>query len=139
MALRKRPVMTRIPPLVLHDEMFEKSEVATMLGAPNYQISRDCTLLWGSGISRAPLSRPQVRTVYCVTIFRHVQACRGISKVSRSDILDFINSDEEDIWAFIRMAGGSKDDCDRGLEEIKIKRKQRRLQQETVDTQHTVA
>jgi hypothetical protein len=111
-----------------------------MLGAPLYQVSRDCSILWGDSIRYLPLEVAQVRTIYCVTMYRHVEYSRGRGRITDEEIHTFINEHTAaSIWAVVNLAGGSIEDCNAGIEEMKIKRNQHRIQQETVNVQHTVA
>jgi hypothetical protein len=73
-------------------------------------------------------------------MFRHVQYARGRYQVRTAEIIEFINdSTDEEIWAVVEMAGGSKADCQAGIEEMLVRRQQRRIQQETINVSSTVA
>jgi hypothetical protein len=140
MPTRKKLATTRVPVLVDIALGYKQTEIAQMLGAERYQISRDCSLLWPNRRYQTLLSKPQVRSLYCVTMFRHLLYCQGRSTIKSREILDFINHHTDDqIWQIVELAGGSKEDCDRGIEEIEIKRKQRRLPQDAINVQSTVA
>jgi hypothetical protein len=140
MPRRKHPATTRVPPLVGVKPAFKQMEVAAMLGSTSYQVSRDCSILWPSRPSYSKLNRPEVRTLYCVALFRHLLYSQGRMQVKSSEILSFINNNsEEDIWTLVKMAGGSQEDCDRGIEEMLIQQNQQRLEQETINVQSTVA
>ena len=140
MPRHRRPATTRVPQLTNLVEGFRQVEVAHMLGASQHQLSRDCNALWPDRHSFSLLTETQVRTLYCVAMFRHVQYARGRYQVLTSEILDFINnSTDEEIWAVVTLAGGSQEDCNAGIEEMLIKRNQRRIQQETINVSSTVA
>ena len=140
MPVRKHPATTRVPALVGLSGGFKQIEVVEMLGSTTYQISRDCSILWPNRLGHTLLTRPQVRTLYCVALFRHLSYAQGRQQIKSSEILNFINNySEEDIWKLVELAGGSREDCDRGIEEMEIKRKQRRIQQETINVSSTVA
>ncbi len=140
MPRRKRPATTRVPALVGITQGFRQNEVVDMLGASDYQISRDCSLLWPNRSPHSLLTETQVRTLYCVAMYRHVQYARGRHQILTSEIQEFINENtDEQIWAVVELAGGSKTDCNAGIEEMLIKRNQRRLQQETINVSSTVA
>ncbi|MGP1386885.1 MAG: hypothetical protein ACTS2F_25235 [Thainema sp.] len=140
MPKRKRPATTRVPALVGMTQGFRQTEVVDMLGASDYQISRDCSLLWPSRQPHSVLTRNQVRTVYCVTMYRHLEYSKGRQQIPSTEILDFINnSTDEQIWAVVALAGGSTEDCNAGIEEMLMKRNQRRIQQETINVSSTVA
>jgi hypothetical protein len=140
MPIRKRPATTRVPPMVGMTDRFAKQDVAAMLGAPLYQISRDAKLLWGDRVYRAALSRAEVKTIYCVTLYRHLQYARGRHQIPELEIIEFINNHtDEQIWAVVALAGGSEADCLQGIEEMLIRQNQRRLSQETLDVSSTVA
>ena len=140
MPIRKHPATTRVPALVGLGGGFKQIEVVEMLGSTTYQISRDCSILWPHRSGHTLLTKPQVRTLYCVALFRHLTYAQGRQQIKSSEILDFINNNSEAaIWALVELAGGSRKDCDLGIEEMEIKQKQRRLAQETVNVQSTVA
>jgi hypothetical protein len=111
-----------------------------MLGVASYQICRDCALLWPNRTAHALLSRSEVKTLYCVAMFRHLQYGRGRAQVLTDEIIRFI-SDHTDaqIWSVVALAGGSREDCDHGIEEILVRRNQHRIQQETINVESTVA
>ena len=140
MTIRKRPATTRVPCLVHRPERFLKTEVADMLGAPLYQISRDAKLLWGERVYRSLLSRAEVKTIYCATMYRHLQYGQGRVQITDAEILDFINNNTDaEIWAIVALAGGSQEDCNAGIEEMLMRRNQRRIEQETINVSSTVA
>jgi hypothetical protein len=119
---------------------FRQAEVVDMLGASSYQISRDCSLLWPSRPSHSLLTKNEVRTLYCVTLYRHLEYSKGRQQIPSLEIFDFINTrTDEEIWTVVALAGGSLEDCNAGIEEILIKRNQRRIQQETINVSSTVA
>ena len=140
MPRHKRPATTRVPPIVGLVDGFRQSEVAEMIGAGQYQVCRDCQALWPDRLSFSLLTENQVRTLYCVAMYRHVQYARGRHQILTSEIQEFINENtDEQIWAVVALAGGSQEDCNAGIEEMLIKRNQRRIQQETINVSSTVA
>lgn len=140
MPRQKRPATTRVPALPNMAKGFRQKEVAEMLGASSDQVCRDCKTLWPKRPSFSLLTETQVRTLYCVAMFRHVQYAQGRSQILSEEIIDFINgSSDEEIWAVAELAGGSKADCNVGIEEMLIKRNQRRIEQQTINVSSTVA
>ncbi|MGP1383460.1 MAG: hypothetical protein ACTS2F_07845 [Thainema sp.] len=140
MPIRKRPATTRVPQIVDAIAQFPKQDVADMLGAPLYQISRDTKILWGERAYRASLSRAEVKTIYCVTLYRHLQYAKGRHQIPESEIIEFINHQTDaEIWAVVALAGGSEADCNVGIEEMLMRQNQRRIQQDTINVQSTVA
>lgn len=140
MPSRKRPATTRVPALLDVSEGFRQAEVANMLGAAAYQISRDCQVLWPKRAYFSLLSEAQVRTLYCVAMFRHIQYAKGRYQVLAEEILAFINDNTDaEIWAIVALAGGSQEDCNAGIEEMLMRRNQRRIEQETINVSSTVA
>ncbi|MGP1387378.1 MAG: hypothetical protein ACTS2F_27710 [Thainema sp.] len=140
MPRRRRPATTRVPALLDMCDGFRQKEVIEMLGASKDQISRDCKTLWPDRPLFSLLNKTQVRTLYCVAMYRHVQYARGRHQILTSEIQEFINENtDEQIWAVVALAGGSQEDCNAGIEEMLIKRNQRRIQQETINVSSTVA
>ena len=140
MPRRRRPATTRVPALPNIVEGFQQKEVAEMIGASQHQLSRDCNTLWPNRPLFTLLTRAQVTTLYCVAMFRHVQYARGRHQILTSEIQAFINdSSDEEIWAVVTLAGGSQEDCNAGIEEMLMRRHQRRIEQQTINVSSTVA
>lgn len=139
MPIRSNPATTRVPPIRGFAQGFQQKEVAEMLGVPEYRISRDCAAIWPNRFSYVLLNEGQVRTLYCVAMYRHLQYSQGRSQVSMKEIREFLDQETEAIWALVQLAGASLEDCNQGIEEMRIRQNQRQIEQQTINVESTVA
>jgi hypothetical protein len=110
-----------------------------MLGSSQTRISRDVKALWPQRFRHALLNEGQVRTLYCIAMYRHAQYTKGRFQVGIKEIREFLGQPDEAIWLMVETVGGSLEDCNRGIEEILISRNQRQLEQQAINVESTVA
>jgi hypothetical protein len=55
------------------------------------------------------------------------------------EIREFLDQETEAIWALVQLAGASLEDCNQGIEEMRIRQNQRQIEQQTINVESTVA